>query len=86
LRLFGKHRGEHRTRLLKTAMPGDTTINVETNLGWLPGDVLALTSTTMIWYEKDMVRVKTYDSATGIVTLEKPLEYYHWGAATSTGD
>jgi hypothetical protein len=35
-------------------MPKETTILVEKGLNWLPNDVIALPSTTMKWYEKDM--------------------------------
>ena len=84
LRLFGKHVGELRTRLLETVMPKESTIYVEKGMSWVPGDVLALPSTTMKWWEKDMVRVKTYNNETGETTLVEPVNFYHWGAAVST--
>lgn len=30
--------------------------------------------------------VEAYDPYTGIVTLENPLFFYHWGAFSSTGE
>jgi hypothetical protein len=38
----------------------------------------------MIWYERDWVKIKSYDNATGIITLQTPLNNYHWGAPVST--
>jgi hypothetical protein len=35
-------------------------------------------------YDSDYSTIKTYDSATGKLTLEKALSFYHHGAAAST--
>jgi hypothetical protein len=84
MKLYGKPRGAIRSRLLKTSLAGDQTIYVEPGLNWLPGDQIALPSTTMIWFEKDFVKIKTYDNSNGEITLEEPLNHYHWGAPVST--
>jgi len=65
-------------------MPKDTIIYVEKGLNWLPDDEIAMPSTTMKWFEKDLAKIKTYDNATGEVTLVEPLNNYHWGAPEST--
>jgi hypothetical protein len=83
IKFFGKPRAI-RSRLLKTALAKDSAIFVEKGLDWLPNDVIGLAPTTMKWFEKDLVMIKTYDSETGEITLVEPLAFYHWGAAVST--
>ena len=73
-----------RSRLLQTALSGASTIFVEAGLSWAANDILALPSTTMKWFEKDLVKVKTYNNQTGEITLWEPLNNYHWGAPVST--
>ena len=84
MKIYGMPRGAIRSRLVKTAMAGDKTIYVESGLSWQAGDQIALPSTTMIWFEKDFVKIKTYDNDTGEITLEEPVNNYHWGAPVST--
>ena len=84
IKMFGQPRGAIRSRLLATAMPNDSTIKVESGLNWLPNDTIAMPSTTMKWYEKDLAKIKTYNNATGEITLYEPLNHYHWGAEVST--
>jgi hypothetical protein len=83
IKIYGKPRAI-RSRLLKTALATDSSIFVEKGLDWLPNDVIGLAPTTMKWFEKDLVKIKTYDSETGEITLVEPLAFYHWGAAVST--
>ena len=84
IKIFGAPRAAIRSRLTKTAMPRDSTIFVEPGLNWLPNDTIAMPSTTMKWFEKDIAKIKTYDNSTGEITLMEPLNHYHWGAAVST--
>lgn len=85
MQMYGVSRsGGARTRLLKTANPGDTQILVEPGLGWQVNDTIGLAPTAMIWQESDYAVVKSYDNSTGAVTLDRKLDYYHWGASVST--
>jgi hypothetical protein len=38
----------------------------------------------MRWGDIDFAIIKNYDNTTGIITLDRPLSKYHWGAAVST--
>jgi hypothetical protein len=82
--MWGQPRSS-RTRLLKTVMPNDLNITVEPGLDWKVNDTIALPSTTMNWFEMDTASITSYNNVTGVVTLNKKLSYYHWGALTSTG-
>jgi len=82
--MYGTQRGAIRSRLTRTAKPKDSTIFVEPGLNWLPNDTIAMPSTTMKWFEKDIAKIKTYNNGTGEITLVEPLNNYHWGAAVST--
>jgi hypothetical protein len=77
--MYGKQRSL-RSRLLKTIMPGDTSLVVETGLDWKVNDTIALPSTTMNWHELDTATILTYDNETGFVTVDRKLSYYHWGS------
>jgi hypothetical protein len=46
-----------------------STIFVEPGLSWAENDTLALPSTTMKWFEKDLVKIRAYNNDTGEVTL-----------------
>ena len=81
--MWGQQRGS-RTRLFKTVMPNDQNITVETGLDWRANDKIALPSTTMNWYELDTATVTSYNSETGVASLDRKLSYYHWGFTTST--
>lgn len=68
------------SRLIESAYPGATTIKVETGLDWKVGDELALPSSTLRPNDTDdNIRVVSYVSSTGVVTLDKPLKAYHYG-------
>jgi hypothetical protein len=36
----------------------------------------------MRMWESDYAIVQSYDKSSGLVTLDRPLDYYHYGAAT----
>jgi len=82
--MYGKPRIT-RTRLLKTANPKDTQITVSPGLSWQVGETIGLAPTAINWFEKDYAVIKAYDNDSGIVTLDRTLNHYHFGAATSTG-
>ena len=48
-----------------------------------PGDRLALLPTSFDNEASDDVFVTSYDNETGIVKLDRELDYYHWGAKDS---
>ena len=77
--MYGKQRSL-RSRLLKTIMPGDTSLVVETGLDWKVNDTIALPSTTMNWNELDTATITSYDIETGFATVDRKLSYYHWGS------
>ena len=62
----------------------DTQILVDAGLDLVPGDRLALLPTSYAPDAADDVFVKSYDNTTGLVTLDRYLSYYHFGAAVST--
>ena len=75
-----------RSRLLKTANKGDKSIQVESGLSWEVNDKIGLAPTAVNWFELDYAIIKTYDNVTGITTLDRTLDHYHYGSALSTGD
>jgi hypothetical protein len=84
LSVYGKRRIS-RSRLLKSAQRGDTSITVSPGLSWNETDKIGLTSTTMNWNELDYAVIKSYDNVTGVVTLDRPLSDFHFGKSESTG-
>jgi hypothetical protein len=62
----------------------DTQITIDPGLDIVPGDRLALLPTSYAPEAADDVFVKSYDISTGLVTLDRYLSYYHFGAAEST--
>lgn len=69
---------------MRPANKGETQILVGTGLDFVQGDRLALLPTSFIADAWDYTVVSTYDATSGLVTLQTPLNYYHWGASTST--
>ena len=55
-------------------------------LDFTPGDRLALLPTSFEPDAWDDVLVSAYDNTTGLVTLSSALNYYHWGASSSTAN
>jgi len=73
-------------RLLEPAARGATSIKVDTGLeaSWLVGDYVWLGPTSFNQYASDYITIKTYTTATGVITFDRPLKFYHFGAAAST--
>ena len=81
---FGKPR-IHRSRVTVTAQKKDTHITVESGLSWLPGEQIGLAPSAFNNQETDFAIIQSYDNLTGIIVLDRQLDYYHWGALQSTG-
>jgi hypothetical protein len=84
MKMFGPPR-DSRTRLYKTANPNDNSITVEPGLDWVANDTIAIAMTRIQWNEADYAVIKSYNNVTGVATLDRPLNFYHFGQATSTG-
>lgn len=75
------------TRLTKPALKGDKEITIETkDVDLVEGDEIALASTTNEYDKGDRAKVVSFNKGTGVVVLEKELEWYHFGAAKSTAE
>jgi hypothetical protein len=71
-------------RLRREASKRDTQILLDPGLDLVPGDRLALLPTSYKYRTRDDVFVQSYDSSSGLVTLNSSLNFYHYGAAEST--
>jgi len=86
MKMYGKERTGKLTRLHAEAFKDTTEIIVESGLDWVAGDRIALAPTSFVHdYSEDNV-VTAYNNETGVVTLETPLKYHHWGKDISTGE
>jgi hypothetical protein len=82
--MYGQKRTSYISRLTQTANIGDTEIYVGTGLDWVTGDRIGLAPTAMVFNDTDYAVITSYDSATGIVNLDRALSAYHYGATAST--
>jgi hypothetical protein len=87
LNMYGKQRSFKMTRLREPANIGDTTIKIETkDVDLVEGDRIALAATGVEYNTGETRDVVSYDKGSGVVTLDSPLEWYHFGADKSTAD
>lgn len=84
IRMFGKNRSRM-SRLTAEANKGDTKVYVEKGLDWAAGELLGFAPTGMNYRQSEQGIIKSYNSVTGELVLEAALQYYHFGAAVSTG-
>jgi hypothetical protein len=82
--MYGIKRKQTLMRLRAEVHRNDTQILIDTGLDIVPGDRLALLPTSYAQDARDDVFVSSYDSSTGLVTLNTSLNYYHFGAKDST--
>ena len=80
---WGQSRSRN-SRLRQTCYWGNTTALVSSGLDWVAGDRVYLAPTAVQHTHSDYVNVKDYDIQTGLLTFDRPLKYYHWGAFEST--
>lgn len=66
-------------------MPNDQQIVVSPGLDWTTNDTIGLAPTTINWFEADYAVITSYNNVTGVVTLDRPMSNYHYGAQVSTG-
>jgi len=64
-------------------MPGDNTILIAAGLDLKASDRISLAPTAMKHNESDYAVVTAYNNVTGVVTLDRKLNGYHYGAAQS---
>jgi len=83
VKFYGKPRSQM-TRLTATVFSGMSEISVEPGLDWKTGDEIYLAPTAMQNEHSDYRTIVDYDEESGIVKLNKPLQFYHWGAPLST--
>jgi len=74
------------SRLLASVAKGDTSITVAKGLDLVKGDAIGLVATSFDHRANDFSTVSAYNAETGVVNLEKGLNYYHYGAAKTTGE
>jgi len=86
LELYGKPRGFKMTRLLNSANKGDGSLQVEAGLDIVQGDQLGLASSSYAPNAGDIVTVRSYNADTGKIVLRDTLNFFHWGADTSTAE
>lgn len=84
--MYGKARTGKLTRLHAEVFMDSTEITVESGLDWVAGDRIALGPTSYAHDRSEDNFVTAYDIETGVVTLETPLKYHHWGKSVSTAD
>jgi len=80
--------GQPRSRqsvLTAVANKGSSSVTVEPGLDWVAGDKIGFAPTATQWTHYESAVIASYDIATGAITLTAPLQYYHFGAAASTG-
>ena len=83
--IFGKPR-VRMTRMIESADASASTIKVDAStatLDWVVGDYIFIATST-IHYTHSEYRTITAITG-GTITLDKPLDHYHFGAADSTG-
>ena len=75
--------GSKRDRISRLRQPcywGNTSALVSPGLDWVAGDRLYLAPTAVQHTHSDYVNIKSYDNQTGLLTFDRELKYYHWGA------
>jgi len=74
LNFYGKKRTFKMTRLKAPANIGDTTITIDkTDVDLVAGDRIALAPTDVVYDRGETKNVVSYDSSTGVVTLDSAL-------------
>lgn len=84
IEMYGKPR-VNMERLIETAEAGKAEIKINsTHSDWLVGDRIYISTSTIQHNHSEYRNIKKIEK--GVITLDKPLTYYHYGAAKSTAD
>lgn len=83
VKIFGTKRQTQMLRLLRSVYKGDESIVVDAENDWVPGDLIYLAPTTMMTHHNEYRTIVAKEGAK--LTLDAPLEYYHYGDGSSTG-
>jgi len=86
MRIYGKQRSHHFSRLLQEAKKGDKKITIQKGMDLEAGDRIALLPTSYDNMASDDVFITAYDANTGVATLDSELKYYHWGNPESLSE
>jgi hypothetical protein len=87
LNMYGKKRSFKMTRLTEPAKIGDTTITVDKNdVDLVEGDRIAIAATGVEYNTGETRNVVSYNKNSGVIELDQPLEWYHFGASKSTAE
>jgi hypothetical protein len=86
MRIYGKQRSHHFSRLHMEAKKGDKKILIAKGMDIVAGDRLALLPTSFDNMASDDVFVTSYDNETGKTEIDRELDYYHWGHHESKAD
>ena len=70
------------TRLSASVQPGENTITVDPTIDWKVGDEIFISPTQRAETEFETHTITAIDN--GVITLDSPIQFYHFGAATAT--
>jgi len=73
------------SRLRRSIYKDDNQFLVEPGLDWEAGDELFFAPTNHQWEHGEYRTITAVDDITGIVTVDSPFEWYHFGQEESTG-
>jgi hypothetical protein len=81
--LHGKTRSRH-SRLRASVYKDQSTAFVEPGLDWMPDDEIYFAPTNHQWTHSEYKKIVSYESGSGMITLDSPFMFYHYGEDTST--
>lgn len=85
IKFYGKKR-DLMTRLTNPVAPGATEILVAPGLDWKQGDEIYIAPSTLQYDHSDYRKIADYNAMGGIIKLDAPLDFYHWGQYQSTAN
>lgn len=72
------------SRLRRSIFKDNDQVLVETGLDWMVGDELFFATTNHQWEQSEYRTITAYDDVNGIITVDTPFEFYHFGQEDST--
>ena len=67
------------SRLRRSIYKDNDQILVEEGLDWVVGDELFFATTNHQWEHSEYRTITAYDDVNGIVTVDSPFNFYHFG-------